>query len=83
MSYMEVVELDEDGQSWVEVEGAGWRWVDGLAISNLELNFDHISEKARNHGDFKAKQNSWYLNNKTNIEILKIDILKSFFLTKT
>ena len=47
ISFMEVLELDEVGQSWVEVEGAVGGGVDGLAISNLELNFDHISEKTR------------------------------------
>ena len=30
-------------------------------------------------GDFKAKSNSWYVNNNTNIEGSKIDILTASF----
>ena len=30
------MELGVGGWSWVEVDGAGWRWVHGLVISKIK-----------------------------------------------
>ena len=52
-------------------------------LENLELNFDHMAE--RNPlmmvvlGDFNAKSKSWYTNDSTDFQSLKIDFLTSSF----
>ena len=47
-------------------------------LENLELNFDHMAEKIPFMmvvlGDFNAKFKSWYTNDSTNFEGLKIDL---------
>ena len=52
-------------------------------LDNLELNFDHMADKNPYLmvalGDFNAKSNSWYRNDSTDTEGLKIDILTSTF----
>ena len=58
---------------------------DNLAafLENLELNFDHMAEKnpfmMAVFGDFSATSKSWYTNDSTHFEDLKIDFLTSSF----
>ena len=59
MSFMKV---DGAGWRWVELDGGRWCWVSGvhgLAIPNLELNFDYMHEKTPYtmvvHGDLKPQ----------------------------
>ena len=51
-------------------------------LKNLELNFDHMAEKIPFMmvvlGDFNAKFKSWYTNDSTKFEGLKIDLTVSF-----
>ena len=52
-------------------------------LENLELNFDHMTEKKPSMmvvlGDFNAVSKSWYTNDSTNFEGSKIDYLTSSF----
>ena len=40
------MEVDGAGWSWVEVDGAGWRWVNGLVIPK-DLSFQEVVKNSK------------------------------------